>query len=500
MHFRNFVGLCIFKKGNYEIDSTIELYLSNVIKLHLLEWWIDDYYWEYGSLKTMIKRIFNKTKLSKNKKNVAKISSGTMLGHLISLITLPILTRIYGAEIFGLWALIQSLSLIISSLSDMGLSYSLMVEKEKRLLIGYKIVSTISIFLSFSSSLIITLFYALVNIDIKISFIAFFILIFIISFLSQQIQICYTWLNRYEEYDILMKNPVLKQSIYGVLGITLGLLGFVQYGFFIANIVGSFVALMNMKRKLPKGLLTFDFTRTFKYIKENREFALYQTPTNFSNSLKNETPTLLINSFWGPEVLGYYSITIRILNIPVTLLGKAIGRVFFQVVTKMKRQGKEISNYVQKNLSKAMKISVIPIILFIVFGDKLTVLFLGDQWAEAGKFLIILAIQYYFIFIQSSVQGLAITIEKQKYAMIANLMQVVGNIIALILGQYLFNSVYIALILMVIIFAVIHILYFSSLFKIMKINQLSYIVKVVIYMLIIISASLILRYIIYNYI
>ncbi|WP_042221723.1 oligosaccharide flippase family protein [Oceanobacillus manasiensis] len=447
----------------------------------------------------MIRKILKRVNISKNKKNVAKISTGTMLGQLISLITLPVLTRIYGAEIFGIWALIHSLSLIINSFSDFGLSYSLMVEKDNKIPKGYKIISTISLFISLLSSLILTLFYVFMNEDIMVSYSIFFVLIFLTSFLSQQVQICYTWLNRKEEYDVLMKNPILNQSIYSVVGIMLGFLGFVQYGFFIAHILGSFVTLINMKSKLPKGLVTFDFKEIYLYIRENRKFALYQTPTNFSNNLKSQTPTLLINSLWGSEVLGYYSITIRILKIPVTLLGQAIGRVFFQVVTKMKRQGEEIGEYVLNNIFKAMKVSVLPIILLVAFGDIVTVLFLGEEWVVAGHFVMILAFQYFFMFLQSSVQGLAITIEKQKYAMIANLLQVIGIIVSLIVGKYLFDSIYLALILMVILFTIIHISYFCVLFKVMKVNRLSYVIKVVINSLIIILTSFILRNI-FNYI
>ena len=53
-----------------------------------------------------------KNKLSGNKKNIAKISSGTLLGQVISVITLPIITRIYGAEVIGIWTLLNSIFML----------------------------------------------------------------------------------------------------------------------------------------------------------------------------------------------------------------------------------------------------------------------------------------------------------------------------------------------------------------------------------------------------
>ena len=47
-----------------------------------------------------------KLKISPALRNVVKISGGTILGQAISIVTLPIITRMYGAEIMGIWATI----------------------------------------------------------------------------------------------------------------------------------------------------------------------------------------------------------------------------------------------------------------------------------------------------------------------------------------------------------------------------------------------------------
>ena len=66
----------------------------------------------------MLNYFINKLNLSTNKKNVAKISMGTIIGQIISVITLPIVTRLYDANILGLWALMNSIILIINSFSE----------------------------------------------------------------------------------------------------------------------------------------------------------------------------------------------------------------------------------------------------------------------------------------------------------------------------------------------------------------------------------------------
>ena len=66
-----------------------------------------------------------KLKISPALRNVVKISGGTILGQAISIVTLPIITRMYGAEIMGIWATILSVSLIVQAVCDMGISSGL---------------------------------------------------------------------------------------------------------------------------------------------------------------------------------------------------------------------------------------------------------------------------------------------------------------------------------------------------------------------------------------
>lgn len=440
-----------------------------------------------------MKKIKLKINMSKNKINVAKISSGTMIGHVISLITLPILTRLYGAEIFGIWALLNSIAILITSVSDLGMSNLIMIDKKENLLKSYKIISTVSLLISTFFSLLTTVIYTELFNNVSINSVVFFLMIFLISFLSQQIQICYTWLNRNEKYGVLMKNPIINYSFYGIIGIIFGYLGFVEYGFYLAHILGSLATLIHMKRNLPKSFLNLNIREIYLFIRENKKFVLYQIPTNISNNLKSQMPTFLVNFYWGTVILGYFSITVRILQMPIILIAKAIGRVFFRTITEMERQSKNIGDYVLRNMFRAIKFSIVPIIVLIGFGDIITVLFLGEKWEMSGDFVRVLALQYFFVFLQDSLQGLAITINKQKYSLISNTFHIFGLLLAMILGKYLFNDVLISMLMFSMFTIIIQVVYFSSLFKVIKVPRKTYLVGVFNSISIILIFSFVLR-------
>ena len=103
-------------------------------------------------------------KLSENMKNVARISSGTVIGQIISVISLPIITRIYGAEIMGVWAIIYAIAVIINTLSDVGLIQSIMVEDESSVQRTYSVVSALIIIIDLAA-IAVVYFYCAVILD-----------------------------------------------------------------------------------------------------------------------------------------------------------------------------------------------------------------------------------------------------------------------------------------------------------------------------------------------
>lgn len=438
-------------------------------------------------------RIVKKIKLSNKMKNVMKISSGTMGGQLISFITLPIIARMYGATIMGNWTTLNSIAIIINSFSDIGLINVIMVEKdEEKMADIYKMITTMVMFFSVLSGMGAILYYSLIPNSMGINTIFLGITLAILVFTLQQTQICYTWLNRKEKYEVLMKNPLINNAAIGIVAFVLAFMGVKKYGYYIAVIVGQFITIIHMKRFLPKQFFSFNLKKYKMTIKERWHFVAYQMPTNVLSQVKNQLPVLLIRNLFGARILGYYSVSVKILNIPITLLANALGRVFFQTISDMVRKGEEIGEFVYRNIIRAMKVAIVPMIMLIAFGNVIVIMLFGHEYEMAGTMLQIVSFQNFFTFLMMSSQGITITLDKQKYAMMSCIAQSIGFIIGLCIGKYIFNDIYVGLLIMSVIFVVIQIIYFCALFKVMKISYKKYIYKVIASLTIIIVCSYIL--------
>lgn len=408
-------------------------------------------------------------------RNVTKISSGTILGQAISIVTLPIFTRLYGATVIGYWTLFTSVAVIVNAFSDLGLSNAIMMDDEGEQ--SEKLFSVITT-ISFIISLIVGVGYFVIKSVTPdpsgLHPLFYSIVLFVLIFTQQQVNVCYNWLNKKKQYNILMKNPIINNVSVAVIAIPLGLMGFTKYGYYIGLVLGQVFTLFHMRRYLPRIFFDFKFRDHFDVIRSHLTYVKFQMPTYLVAQVKNQAPVFFIRSFFGVEILGYYSVCMRVLNIPVNLLASSIGKVYYQTAAEMKKKGQEVGDFTFRNIKRAMYVAIAPMVVIMSFGDIVCTLFLGNDYVITGNLSRIIVFMTFFQFLMMATQGITIVLEKQQYALISGIVQIIGYVVGLSIGKYVFSSIYIAVALMTVVFCVIQIIYFSKLFKIAGVSVTLY--------------------------
>lgn len=408
-------------------------------------------------------------------RNVTKISSGTILGQAISIVTLPIFTRLYGATVIGYWTLFTSVAVIVNAFSDLGLSNAIMMDDEGEQ--SEKLFSVITT-ISFIISLIVGVGYFVIKSVTPdpsgLHPLFYSIVLFVLIFTQQQVNVCYNWLNKKKQYNILMKNPIINNVSVAVIAIPLGLMGFTKYGYYIGLVLGQVFTLFHMRRYLPRIFFDFKFRDHFDVIRSHLTYVKFQMPTYLVAQVKNQAPVFFIRSFFGVEILGYYSVCMRVLNIPVNLLASSIGKVYYQTAAEMKKKGQEVGDFTFRNIKRAMYVAIAPMVVIMSFGDIVCTLFLGNDYVITGNLSRIIVFMTFFQFLMMATQGITIVLEKQQYALISGIVQIIGYVVGLSIGKYVFSSLYIAVALMTVVFCVIQIIYFSKLFKIAGVSVTLY--------------------------
>ena len=140
--------------------------------------------------------------------------------------------------------------------------------------------------------------------------------------------------------------------------------------------------------------------------------------------------------------------------------------------------GEQIGDYVERNFNRAINLAYFPVLGLFAVGDIAAVLFFGREYVEAGTFLRIVVFQTFFMFVITCTQGLEIVLRKQKYSLISTVVQSIFIVISIYVGK-LADNVCISIILMVCVYCVIQVVYYTKLFDVMNKSMKPYIKKMV---------------------
>lgn len=127
-------------------------------------------------------------------------------------------------------------------------------------------------------------------------------------------------------------------------------------------------------------------------LKEILPFSLRVFGSNALAFLSRNTDNILIGRFLGVGALSLYSMSYRVLVVPVQMIGQTVNRVVFPIFSRLQ----DHLELVAKGLLRAMDVlalaAIPPMALVSVAAPELVGLVLGPEWAAAAPILTVLAI------------------------------------------------------------------------------------------------------------
>lgn len=370
---------------------------------------------------------------------VSFVAGGTILAQIIGVLVLPIVSRIYSPEDFGVMAVYSSVVAILSELS--GFRYYLAIPLPKN-----KKYADALVFLSLIMQIIFVCVISLVLIFIgdhilgKLSLEAlapykYFISIGLIFIGIYNILV--QWSVREGAFNAIGKTKISQSVIGAAVKIGIGFLGFKPAGLLLGTIIsqaGGITTLLSAAIK-KNGFPLFIKKNVYRVAIKYRKMPLLSTWYGLINSLGTGLPQLFLSSFYSMQEAGLYSMAISLLSMPINFVGDAMGQVFIQRAS-IAKNAKNISSISMKAYIMLLKIGVFPIALISIFAPPLFSFFLGEKWGASGIYAIALVpfIAYRFAF--SPLSMLYLVLDKQESSVVHELLYLVSRIVGLSLGYF----------------------------------------------------------------
>ena len=305
--------------------------------------------------------MINKIKLLKNNTYVMQIAtlmSGTLIAQVVTLAFIPIITRLYTPEEFGLYSLFFSIVSIIGLISSFKYDQAIMLPKSDK-------DAQALVFLS----LIITLGMVLFVIIGLVVFNGFFIEYFsgnenfiwmipIAVLIVGTLQIFNAYSSRNQFYKKLATVKVTNSFI--VAGTQSASKYFFKIdGLVVGKLIAEAISLVLILRfhlqKQTLQLKNLSKKRMTINAKRHDNFPKYQSFTVFLNAISQNIPILLFASLYSPEIAGFYALTVRALQVPVGLIGSSTKEVYYQKACDKDKKHCFNLKYLYKKTSKKRK-------------------------------------------------------------------------------------------------------------------------------------------------
>ena len=374
---------------------------------------------------------------------IATLMPGTLIAQIVTLAFIPIITRLYTPAEFGLYSLFFSIVSVLGLVSSWKYDQAIMLPKSDK-------DAQALVFLSILIILGMVLFITLGLLVFSNFFIEYFngneIFVLMIPFgvaLLGTLQVFNAYSSRKQFYKKLAMLKIVNS--FSVAGVQTTSKYFFQLdGLVLGKLLADTLSLILMLKfhfkKNTLQLSSLSKRRMKLNAKKYDHFPKYQSFTVFFNALSQNIPVLLFASLYSAEIAGFYALTVRVLQVPVGLIGSSTKEVYYQLASKMYVNGEDIFNLYKKTTLALLKIFVIPFLTVLFFGEYLFSFVFGEEWIVSGGIAQILILWFLFLFINSPSIITFSILNLQKVQMKLEILSIVMRFLSIYLGYHFFDS------------------------------------------------------------
>lgn len=374
-------------------------------------------------------------------RNVLKLTTSRAASQAIIFLTYPFISRVFIPEDFGVRQIFMSIMVMCCMVTCLQYETSIPLGKNDEEAAA-----------SFSLSMIISLIFTLALVAI-VPFIKgpvsawfespelenFFWLLPIAIFIAGIQNSLQHWVG----YKTRFGTIAIAEFVSAAIGGATPICWYFIYGRsamgLVANIFAGcmfaiLVLFISSQKELIAGVRAGGVKKIVQVAIRHKKFPMFETWSCLFYGFSVHLPTFVLSAFFDPHVVGLYSLTFRVFNMPMWLLSESISHVLFPTASKEFNSTGDISSIVSKAFKRLVQLGSFPIITLGFFGPMIFVYVFGDQWLEAGVFAQILSAGTLFVFITSPLSVVFNILDRQDVSLIFSASFIVARFAALFAG------------------------------------------------------------------
>lgn len=346
--------------------------------------------------------------------SLAILASGSLIAQAMTALEQVFLARIFSAEALGIYAFLISFPHacigIICGRYDLALVYE---EDENNVLALVKLTFVINLVLSAILSAGYVVYLVFFTEYQQFAYLVPVVFIYLVSYgLTNTLN---SYNNRHGEYKMITRMHMLRTFaqcfgtvLLGLIFVTLLHIDSLQVSVPVLVVPycgGMLFGVFTQGKGLfsrYKELKAITGEELWEVAKKHKKQPLVSAPAIFANNASYSLITISINNLFDAAVAGYYSISTKLLGMPISLISGNMSKVFMEQAAKEYNATGKFKRAFNKTFVFLVVMAVPMFFAMYFLAPPVCAWLFGGDWVIAGEYIKILAMMFTFRFVATA--------------------------------------------------------------------------------------------------
>jgi O-antigen/teichoic acid export membrane protein len=366
-------------------------------------------------------------------RGMAMLAAGSGLGRLVGILVIPLLTRLYTPEDFGVLSVFVALVTIIAPLVTLRYVLALPLSRYDAVALNLLVLSAVLLLVLTGLVTLLLAAWAeplltLVSMQVLVPW---WWLIPVAVLGTAAYEMLTMWATRRRAYKVMARTQVT-QSLGGALvKLGLGVAGMQPLGLLLGQVVAQAGAIGQFLRSFAADFRAGWPRVSLRLMRQvawrHRAFPAWRVPSQFLLMASMQAPVLFMATMFDAGTTGQFGLALMALTIPVTVIGQSAGNALYGEAANLIKTDRprvlSIATSVQRRL---LLLALPPALVLFFYGELIFALLFGEEWRMAGRFASVLAVAIMFQFTSAPLIQVMNLLRSQAAFLMLNLLRVLG--------------------------------------------------------------------------
>jgi len=343
-------------------------------------------------------------------RGMATLALGSGIGRLIGIGTIPVLTRLYTPEDFGVLAVFTALVAILAPLVTLRYALALPLPRYDGQAMNLLVLSIwLMLGLSTVIAAILWMWGAMLLSLLSMEVLAPWWWVIALAVLGTALyELLTMWATRRRAYRVIGQTSVTQSMGGALVKIGFGLAGVQPLGLLVGQVMAQAGGILRLLRgfgaEFRANWRHVSLTRVRMVALRYKGLPTWRLPSQFLMVFSIQAPILAFSMLYDSSTVGQLGLSLTAVAVPIAVLGGTTSQAYFAEISRISlREPQSLYELTISTLKTMLAISLVPSLLLFVFGTPVFTLLLGAAWAEAGRYAEILSVYLMVQFVSNPI-------------------------------------------------------------------------------------------------